>query len=59
MRTAEMRSELAIANTIEMKLEVVVIPVSDAGDRVHASWLCMFSHLRQERDHGCARLDRA
>jgi catechol 2,3-dioxygenase-like lactoylglutathione lyase family enzyme len=29
MRTAEKRSEPAVADTIEMKLEVIVIPVSD------------------------------
>jgi catechol 2,3-dioxygenase-like lactoylglutathione lyase family enzyme len=29
MRTAEIRSKAAAANTVEMKLEVIVIPVSD------------------------------
>jgi catechol 2,3-dioxygenase-like lactoylglutathione lyase family enzyme len=29
MKAAEMQRERAVANTIEMKLEVVVIPVSD------------------------------
>jgi predicted enzyme related to lactoylglutathione lyase len=29
MKTAEMRSQPAIADTVEMKLEVIVIPVSD------------------------------
>ena len=86
MSTTEVRSSNATSNAIaarvDMKFEIVVIPVSDVDrakevlrrearvaarrrlrrrqrlprDPVHAAWLRVLGHLRQERHRGRARL---